>query len=336
MGNFRDGYLEQGAPVGAVRKDVLLSADNQVIDLDNVSAVYLQSDNTTATNRTFTLKSGGIFGHKVTFFFVSGSSYTCDLQSSGNVKLSGAWQPLQYDSLTVMWDGTYWTEVGRGNTGSGGVKEIADGVIVNADVSASAAIAFSKLATLSSGNILVGNGSNVAASVAVTGDVTITNGGVTAIGANKVLASMLASEVQVVSSTVSLTQTNITNLNATPITLVAALGAGIAIVPLMIEFFHSYSTTAYTNGGGGHIVFEYADGTDVVILNASRMTDTSSANVIIVPDAFDVASSGTGAGLAPVANSAFRITKATAEFADGHASNIAKIRVWYRAVTLLT
>lgn len=64
--------------------------------------------------------------------------------------------------------------------------------IVNADISASAAIAFSKLATLSSANILLGSAGNVATSTAVTGDVTIGNTGVTAIGANKVTNSQLA------------------------------------------------------------------------------------------------------------------------------------------------
>ena len=52
--------------------------------------------------------------------------------------------------------------------------------IVNADINASAAIAFSKLAALTSANILVGNVSNVAAAVAVTGDISISNAGVTA------------------------------------------------------------------------------------------------------------------------------------------------------------
>lgn len=54
------------------------------------------------------------------------------------------------------------------------------GGIVNADISASAAISFSKLAALTSANILVGNVSNVAAAVAMSGDVTISNSGVTA------------------------------------------------------------------------------------------------------------------------------------------------------------
>lgn len=190
--------------------------------------------------------------------------------------------------------------------------------------------------TLADGKVLIGNASGEAAPVTLSGDVTTSNAGVTAIGANKVTQAMLHEEVMLRSATVSLTQANIQNLNATPITLVAAAGAGKAIVPLMVEFFHDYANAAYTNGGGGHVVVEYADGTDVVVLNASRVTDASDANVIIVPDAFDVAASGTAAGLAPVANSALRITKQTAEFAAGDAANIVKIRVWYRVVTLLT
>lgn len=76
-----------------------------------------------------------------------------------------------------------------------GVTSIASGAIVNADINASAAIAFSKLATLSSTQILVGSAGNVATAVAVTGDVTISNTGVTAIGSAKVLLAMLASGI---------------------------------------------------------------------------------------------------------------------------------------------
>lgn len=52
---------------------------------------------------------------------------------------------------------------------------------VNADIASAAAIAYSKLATLTSGNIVLGSSANVATSTAVTGDVTISNTGVTAI-----------------------------------------------------------------------------------------------------------------------------------------------------------
>jgi hypothetical protein len=71
------------------------------------------------------------------------------------------------------------------------IKVMKSGAIVNADLSAGAAIAFSKLAALTDGNILVGNGSNVATSVAVSGDVTIANTGAITIGDDKILEKHL-------------------------------------------------------------------------------------------------------------------------------------------------
>lgn len=59
--------------------------------------------------------------------------------------------------------------------------------IVNADISASAAIAYSKLAALTSANIIVGSASNVATAVAVTGDVTLSNTGVTSIASGVIV-----------------------------------------------------------------------------------------------------------------------------------------------------
>lgn len=76
-----------------------------------------------------------------------------------------------------------------------GVTAIASGVIVNADVKSDAAIAFSKLAALPSAQMLVGSAGNVAAAVAMSGDVTIANTGATAIGAGKVLLAMLGAGV---------------------------------------------------------------------------------------------------------------------------------------------
>ena len=68
-----------------------------------------------------------------------------------------------------------------------GVSTPSSGSVTNASVAANAAIAFSKLATLTSGNILVGNSSNVPTSVAVTGDITVSNTGVTAIASGAVV-----------------------------------------------------------------------------------------------------------------------------------------------------
>jgi hypothetical protein len=78
---------------------------------------------------------------------------------------------------------------------SGLTKRVAASVVrgglTDGNIDAAAAISFSKLAALDSANILVGNGSNVATKVAVTGDVTISNAGVTAIGNSKVVTAMV-------------------------------------------------------------------------------------------------------------------------------------------------
>lgn len=67
-----------------------------------------------------------------------------------------------------------------------GTVAIAAGVIVNADVNAAAAIVWSKMAALTAAHILVGDGSNVAVDVAMSGDVAIDNAGATTIQANAV------------------------------------------------------------------------------------------------------------------------------------------------------
>jgi hypothetical protein len=79
------------------------------------------------------------------------------------------------------------TVVTTGDTGSITSTMIADGTIVNADINASAAIDYSKLAALTSGNIVLGSSSNIATSTAVTGDVTISNAGVTAISSGVIV-----------------------------------------------------------------------------------------------------------------------------------------------------
>jgi hypothetical protein len=67
-----------------------------------------------------------------------------------------------------------------------GVVTIGASKIDNAKVAANAAIAFSKLAALASGKILVGSAGNVPTAVDMSGDATISNAGALTIGAKKV------------------------------------------------------------------------------------------------------------------------------------------------------
>ena len=84
-----------------------------------------------------------------------------------------------------------------------GVTAIAAGAVINADISASAAIAFSKLATLNSGSILVGSSGNVATAVTPSGDVTISNTGVTAISAGVIVNADINASAAIAGSKIS-------------------------------------------------------------------------------------------------------------------------------------
>lgn len=154
MGYFKANYT----------RTVTLAADNVVVPTDGVGLILLASDNTTATSRTFTLETSDEVGHMLTLVFTAGSSYTAQLVDTGTMKLqSGDWTPLQYDTLQLISDGTNWLELGR--SVASGVTDIA----------------------LADGHVLVGNSSGLAADVAVTGDISITNAGVTAIASGVIV-----------------------------------------------------------------------------------------------------------------------------------------------------
>jgi len=73
---------------------------------------------------------------------------------------------------------------------------LVDGTIVNADINASAAIAHSKLADATAGQVLLGTTTTgVVTATTISGDVTITGAGVTAIGTGAVTSAKLASAV---------------------------------------------------------------------------------------------------------------------------------------------
>jgi hypothetical protein len=147
-----------------------------------------------------------------------------------------------------------------------GVFGIAAGVIVNADINASAAIAYSKLAALTSGNILVGSAGNVPTSVAMTGDIAITNTGVTSIQAGAIvnadinaaaaiafskLATLATGHIiagnagvptdTTVSGDITIGATGVTAIGAGKV-LLAMLGAGIAPAGV-IKFMGQPTTT---------------------------------------------------------------------------------------------
>jgi hypothetical protein len=246
-----------------------------------------------------------------------------------------------------------------------GVFSIASGVIVNADVNAAAAIDWSKMEALTDAHILVGSGANVATDVAVTGDVTIANTGVTAIGSGKVTSTMIAADTvaavdiatggvasaevlddsltvadhntaMVAEATGTLTAANIAAMNATPVTLLAAPGAGKVIIIDEIEFFHDYDTAAYTDGGDVTIEYE-TSGLDINVFDVALVTAGADDNWLIKPLTYtSTATASSHASLTANANKAIKITNAVGAFAGGDVANIIKYRIRYHVITLLT
>jgi len=93
--------------------------------------------------------------------------------------------------------------------------------IVNADVSASAGIALSKLATSTAGNIIVYNSSGVPTAVTETGDVVISDTGVTAISASVIVDADISA-----SASISYSKLNLANSVATTDLAAGAARAG--------------------------------------------------------------------------------------------------------------
>jgi hypothetical protein len=103
---------------------------------------------------------------------------------------------------TITFPDTTGTVITSGDTNTV-TSTMVDASLVNANLAAGAAIAFSKLAALTSAQILVGNGSNVATAVAVTGDISINNAGLTAIAAGVIVDADISGSAAITGSKIA-------------------------------------------------------------------------------------------------------------------------------------
>ena len=169
--------------------------------------------------------------------------------------------------------------------------------VTNDSVAADAAIDFSKLAPLSSGNIIVGNSSNVPTSVAVTGDVTISNTGVTSIATGSIVnadinasAGISHSKLATTSAGNVLLGNNAGAITATPITGdITISSAGVAsiandasiafskITPVTGDI--SISDSGVASIASGAIV--NADINASAGISHSKLATTSAGNVLL-------------------------------------------------------
>jgi hypothetical protein len=171
------------APLAVTSTTVVTNLNADYLDGQHGS-YYAPIDSPTFTG-TVTLPTGTVTSGMI----LDGTIANADISSSAAIALSKLASGTSGQIIVANSSGvpTWVSETGDITISDTGVTAIASGVIVNADVNASAAIDYSKLAALTSGNILVGNASNVATSTAVSGDITISNAGVTAISAGVIV-----------------------------------------------------------------------------------------------------------------------------------------------------
>lgn len=121
---FRNAALVPGSPLGSVDKSVNLTADAQFVGTEGVSLIRISSNDTTPSNRTFTIQSGPNptmapgGSNMLIFNFASAGNTSCLLANSGNMRLISDWTPTLGQSLTLMWDGSFWNELARTGAGS--------------------------------------------------------------------------------------------------------------------------------------------------------------------------------------------------------------------------
>jgi sporulation protein YlmC with PRC-barrel domain len=173
-----------------------LFSDNKLYLYGNDNAwaeIGAQLDNlevTTAKINDLAVTEGKLADSAVTSAKIAdGTIVNADVNASAAIALSklasgSAAQVVVHNASGVP---TATTISGDVTVNSSGVTAIGSGVVVNADVSSSAAIDYSKLASLTAGSVLLGNSSNVATVTALSGDVTVNSSGVTAIGSGVIV-----------------------------------------------------------------------------------------------------------------------------------------------------
>ena len=140
------------------------------------------------------------------------------------------------------------TVITTGDTGTVTGTMLANDTIQNVDIKSDAAIAFTKLADLTSAQILVGNGSNKATGVAVTGDISINNAGLTAISTGVIVNADISNSAAITGSKVTTGTTSAVGvLQLTDST--SSTSTSTAATPNAVKSAFDLATTANTTAG---------------------------------------------------------------------------------------
>lgn len=180
--------------------------------------------------------------------------------------------------------------------------------------------------SLLDGRIFVGNAANVATGVLMSGDMTLTNAGVAAIGANKVLSSMISPLIRkYVAVTITAAQFN--GMYAAPKLLLAAGGANTLQVLDQLQLVMTYGSANYAAGGVAAVQYDStANGAGVIASTtlsaatfqaAASTTFTMNPGVVALPFTTTV-------------NKGLYLSNITGAFTTGDSAMVAHL--WYRTI----
>jgi hypothetical protein len=192
-GNFTAGIITADL-TGAASANVLKAGDTMTGALDmgsnKITSTYVPLNAADLTNKSY-----------VDAQISAGGQVKVSAADTGSQYLSASIVPGAALSSTILNPGANETLSIDVNVDNSTIEVDTDALrlkalgITNSHISASAAIDFSKLASLSSGNILVGNGSGVATSVAMSGEASISNAGAVTLSNAAVIGKVLTGYV---------------------------------------------------------------------------------------------------------------------------------------------
>lgn len=220
------------------------------------------------------------FGLKSLYFKSRGAS----VSSTGIVRMANAesiaWRNAANSAdLALTVNSSDELQFGGANVIVGGL-----GTITNSDISASAAIAFSKLAPLANGTVLMGSPSNVAASYTLDGDVLVGPGGTTSINAGVIVNADINASAAIARSKLDfgsgLVNADLSSSAAIALSKLAAVTASRALVSDGSGFVSASSVTATELGRLSGLGSAALGLTDTQSPTNKTFNDTS--NVVLV------------------------------------------------------
>ena len=143
-----------------------------------------------------------------------------------------------------------------------------------------------------------------------------------------VMPQCIANDIAIQTADVTITAAELKALNATPKTLIAAPGAGKAILPVDIAAFLDYGTVAYDGIAAGEdlaIKYTNASGTQLGVIETTGFLDATA-------DAFRHLNFCFTTAMNPTANAALVAHMLTGEIATGDSP--LKLRIHYRVINV--